>query len=394
MKRAFLIAALLALIAGGSAPAKPFHSLLGIVDEGGNARLAVIDPKTLGVTDGPSLTLGKPGGSWGFSRDRSHFVYTDGSRLRFFDLFRFAPEAGVQLAGGGPVAWLDGLTVAVLSRAGTNAVEIVKVDAIDHAVRSRRRVAGVVLATRTLPNALVALLGRRDRIAPVRLLVVEPDRTRIVPLGGVWGGVVFPRGNRPPVFTMRTPALALDEAKHTAYVVDPDGMIVELPLSTLKPTFRDVSGRLAKVVYSSVRTALALGDGLLAVTGEELSPAGRRPAGLELIDTQTWSSRLVELGATNAWVAGDGLLVTGLRSDANAQKLTSIGLVMLDRTGHARFRLFEGMIVGVTTIIGSQAYVAILGAPAAVAVDLVTGRVVGQRSWPVPTLLLGRSSSD
>jgi hypothetical protein len=171
-------------------------------------------------------------------------------------------------------------------------------------------------------------------------------------------------------------------------------MIVELPLSTLKPTFRDVSGRLAKVVYSSVRTALALGDGLLAVTGEELSPAGRRPAGLELIDTQTWSSRLVELGATNAWVAGDGLLVTGLRSDANAQKLTSIGLVMLDRTGHARFRLFEGMIVGVTTIIGSQAYVAILGAPAAVAVDLVTGRVVGQRSWPVPTLLLGRSSSD
>jgi hypothetical protein len=391
MKRAFLIAALLALVAGSSAPAKPFHLVLGIIDQGG-ARLVYLDAETLGVTDGPSVALGKWGGSWAISQDRSQFVYADQSRLRFFDAFRFTPEADVRLSGGGPVVWLDALTVAIVRRTGANAVEVVKVDWLSR-VHSRKRLAGVVLAARTLPNTLVVLLGRENKIAPVRLLVVEPQRTRVVQLGGIWGGTVVQRRN-PPVVAMRRPALALDEAKATAYVADPAGTVVELPLSTLAATSRTPRGGFAKFVYGSERQALLLGDGLLAITGSERSQSGMRPAGLELVDTRAWSSRLVEPRASAAWSSTDWLLVTGTSWDAKTEKGTAMGLVVLDPTGQTRFRLFEGLGVWVNALVGSRAYVGVQGEREAVVVDLVTGQVTGHRTRPLPLPLLGRSSSD
>lgn len=387
------MATVLALAAGASAPAKPFHSLLGIVNEAGNARLVGIDPETLAVTDGPSVTLGQQFGSWAFSRDRSQLVYLDRTTLRFFDLFNFIPEGDVRLSGGGPVAWLSSGTVVAVSRYGANAVEVVKVDAAAHRVRSRQRLAGVVLAARTLPDALVVILGRENKIAPVRMLVVESGQTRVVRLGGVWGGTVFERRN-PPVITRRMPALAVDGSKATTYVVDPDGMIVELPLSTLVATFRELHGGFAKVLYGSERRALLLGNGLLALTGLDLDPAGAQPAGLELIDTRTWSSRRVELGAAYAWSTSDGLLATGTTWNAMRQKRTAIGLVAFDPSGQTRFRLFEGLSVGVLATVGSRAWVAVEGEREPLVVDVGDGRVVGRRAYPLPMLLLGRSSSD
>lgn len=397
MKRALLLAALVALTTGGGAPAKPFHELLGITG-GGTARLVTLDPETLAVTDGPSVELGNRGGSWSFSPDRSQFAYADGNRLRFFDLWRFIPEGDLQMPGWGPVAWLDPATVAVVRRAGANSVEIVNVDPAAIAVRSRQRLAGVVFATRTLPGMLAVLLARENTIAPLRLVVIEPQRTRVVRLGGVWGGTVFqhrdPERRNPPVVTIRRPALVLDQATATAYVADPVGMIVELPLSTLAATSRTLHGGFAKTLYGSERQAVLLGQRMLAITGNERTRLGVRPVGLELIDTRAWSSRLVELRASAAWASGDSLLVTGTSWDAKTEKGTAMGLAVLDTTGHTRFRLFEGLSTWVNWIIGSRAYVGVQGERDAVVVDLVTGQIVGRQAWPAAWPLLGRSSSD
>jgi hypothetical protein len=393
MKRALLLAALVALIAGAGAPAKPFHSLLGIVDDGVTARLVGLDPATLTPVDGPSVELGKRYGSWSFSPNRSQLAYADGNRLQFFDLTTLTPQGGVQMFGAGPVAWVDSGTVVVLRKYALNGIEVVKVDAVSHAVRSRQRLVGIVLATRTTADAVVALLGRNDKIAPSRLLVVDRARTRVIPLG-IWAGTHWQRGT-PPVGTMRIPGFAVDQERATAYVVDADGTIVAMPLAASRVTSHSVHGRFAKVIHGSQRTAFALGDGLLAVTGAELTPAGTEPAGLELVDTRTWSSRLfLPSAAAHVWVSPVGLLATGTAYDRLGQKQTSIGLAVLDRTGQMRFRLFDGKSVWVHALVGSRAFLGVEGEREAVVVDVFAGRVLGKRAFPLPLPLVGRSSSD
>jgi hypothetical protein len=393
MKRALLIAVLLALVAGGSAPAKPFHSLLGIVDDGVKAHLVGLDTETLAQVDGPSIALGKRYGSWSFSPNRSQLAYADGDRLRFFDLTTFTPQGGVQMFGPGPVAWVDSGTVVVLRKYALNGIEVVKVDAVSHVVRSRQRIAGIVLRTGTTTDSLVALLGRNDKIAPSRLLVVGGARTRVIPLG-IWAGTQWQRST-PPVGTLRMPGFAVDQERDAAYIVDADGTIVAMPLDAAGAASHRLQGRFAKVMHGSQRTASALGDGLLAVTGSELTPAGTEPAGLELVDTRTWSSRLVlPSAAAHMWVSPVGLLASGTAYDQRGQKQTSIGLVVLDRTGQVRFRLFDGKAVWVHALVGSRAFLGVEGEREAVVVDVFAGQVLGRRAFPLALPLVGRSSSD
>jgi hypothetical protein len=171
-------------------------------------------------------------------------------------------------------------------------------------------------------------------------------------------------------------------------------VIVELALDTLEATSRTLHGGFAKEVHGSERTAVMLDDGLLALTGREFDPSGGRVAGLEFVDTRTWSSRLIEAGAGFAWASPEGVLATGSSWDAKGRTQTAIGLVAIDRSGRVRFRLFDGKGAWVNAVIGSRAYVGVTGEREAVVVDLVAGREIGHQAWPLPTPLLRRSSSD
>jgi hypothetical protein len=71
-----------------------------------------------------------------------------------------------------------------------------------------------------------------------------------------------------------------------------------------------------------------------------------------------------------------------------------MGLAALDRSGHARFRLFQGSSAWVNTVVGARAFVGVQGESQAVIVDLTSGQVVGKRAWPLPWVLQARSSSD
>jgi hypothetical protein len=397
MRRALLIAALLALVAGGSAPAKNVYPLLGIVDVGTSAQLAALDPETLDpVANGPSIVLGARGGRGAVAGDGSQLVYASEGRLRFFDPASFERTGELARLSADFVAWVDPVdvawinpeVVAVIRKVNTDALQVVRVDAFAHAVTSRRSVAGVVLAARSVPGAYVALLGHDTKISPLRLLVVEAGSVRVVRLGRIRGGFAFTRGN-PPVGTVRMPALAV--ADGTAYVADPSGTVVEVPLATLKPAYRALHGRFAKVMSGATRQAVPLGDGLLAITGSQLSPGGTRPAGLELVDTRGWTSHSLAAGASAASAYAGGLLVTGGTWDAKAEKSTGMGLAALERSGEARFRLFEGQSTWVQKIVGSRAYVVVNGQAGLAVVDLVSGRLVGRRTAPLPALVLERA---
>jgi hypothetical protein len=89
-----------------------------------------------------------------------------------------------------------------------------------------------------------------------------------------------------------------------------------------------------------------------------------------------------------------GLLATGTTWNAVTQKQTAMGLAVLDRSGQMRFRLFEGKSVWVHAVVGSRAFVGVQGEREAFVVDVFAGSVVGQRSFPLPLPLVGRSSSD
>jgi hypothetical protein len=211
--------------------------------------------------------------------------------------------------------------------------------------------------------------------------------------------VAAARAERPGLVVDATRSLprgfAVDQERAAAYVVDADGTIVAMPLAASRVRSHRVQGRFAKMVHGSQRSAFALGDGLLAVTGQELTPAGTEPAGLELVDTRTWSSRLLlPRAASNVWVSPVGLLATGVSYDRNAQKQTAMGLAVVDRTGEVRFRLFEGKRVWVHALVGSRAFVSVEGEREAIVVDAFAGRVLGRRPFPLPVPLVGRSSSD
>ena len=98
-----------------------------------------------------------------------------------------------------------------------------------------------------------------------------------------------------------------------------------------------------------------------------------------------WSARTIDGGASAFAVGGDLLLATGGKTG-----LTAYGL-----DGQRRFRLFDGKQAWVDRVYDGRAYVGIAGetAPERLrVVDLGSGRAVGERTLPLPWLLLDSSS--
>lgn len=139
-------------------------------------------------------------------------------------------------------------------------------------------------------------------------------------------------------------------------------------------------------LLGSLRRALWLGNGLLAVSGEDGRP-GRdgvvtHPAGLRLIDTRTWSVETVHADATTATMAAGTLLA----SASGYPELSGIGLRGYDRDGDPRFHLFGGRAVSVLERLDERVFVDDGGVT--YAVDARIGRIVRVMSG-VPQLLVG-----
>ena len=115
-------------------------------------------------------------------------------------------------------------------------------------------------------------------------------------------------------------------AGNRAYVIGAGEPFAEVDLAAMTVAYHGAgagSRSLAKAVNGPERTATWLGNGLIAVTGSDAhSVVGAKdgqsfehvwwtPAGLTLVDTKDWSSRLIDPNATSVEVANGLLLATG-----------------------------------------------------------------------------------
>jgi hypothetical protein len=383
MRRALLLAATLAVAAGsagGNAPAKPEHEAVYGVIDGAPARLALLDRDTLEPI-GRSVSLGYLDA---FAYDSNGWLaYADGRRLRIIDPERMRPFTSIRLLAGRPVAvgWLKWDSIVVVT--GTTVAEVRTVDWAKRKVVRTARVEGTIVASARGDRELVFLLAPDVEIGPARLLVIDPEgRARVIPVPRISVGSHFDEGN-PPTGASRVPGLALDAERDVAYVVG-DGLVAEVPLGGTA-TYHALRGTFAKEIAGSWRSAAWLGGGTLAVSGR-LSPDGREvePMGLELVDTRTWTTRLVDRGVMHVERWQNLALAWGEGKPTDAT-----GLVAFDSSGAKRFRLFAGHSVWVAGTTPTRAYVQVSDDESA-AVELPSGRVVARPAREFPFLLTVR----
>lgn len=376
-----------ATTAGLTAPARP-QRLYGIRRAG----LVRVDPRTLRPLPGRGVPLAGHTFGWSFSPDRSKLaIGSDGSaELRLVDLrrWRVLGDVRVRVAGRGSLlasAWAGPTRVlaAVVSPGccGLGDTVVAGIDAQRPHLLWQRRLGGSLQAGERFRRSLVLVLGPRGRsLGRSRLVLVGPDgRVRSAPLAEVRSGSE-PVGDRSSGrFLLRAwnPGLAVDPAGARAFVVQAGAPVAEVDLRTLRVRYHTLSqpisllGRLrdwleptaeAKAQEGPNRQALWLGNGLLAVTGNDshasLGPAGEAqwetPAGLKLIDTRRWSIRTLDPRVTRVALAAGTLVAFGLLWDSRDQKMTGSGLTGYAPDGSRRYHHYDDDPISVVQPLGDR----------------------------------------
>jgi hypothetical protein len=197
------------------------------------------------------------------------------------------------------------------------------------------------------------------------------------------------------------PALAVDPAGRRAFVVPAHGPAAEISLDSLMVSYHELSRRplLSRLADSLEPVALAAGapDGpsryALWLAGDTLAVFGRddhgyldrdghaqlrqTPAGVQLVDTRSWTTRTLDPYATMLTLASSSLLTNAYLWDSSARRASGIGLRVYGADGALRFHLLGQTPIGFVQAVGDRALVRGFGSHAHVlVVDLRRGRVV------------------
>jgi hypothetical protein len=414
VKRLAVLAGL-ALALPLAARAAPDPPLLGIVGSKIlTQQLVQFDAGTLRPF-GPTVALAAHRYGWSFSPDRRQIVLGGNpttcarpTTLRLVDVTRMETLADVPIAASGPVratAWLDASHVLAVVGAGPCAsasqTRLVDVDLPGRRIVARTWVRGNLMTVAHAPGKLVLLLAPPGKIGSAKLAVVDASgQVRQKTLGGVSAGQRIPNGRY--VAQTSSPGLAIDPAGGRALLVSGWDGVTDVDLRTLRVNYHPLSERtLAKSMNGSERSALWLGNGLLAVTGSDSvtrttdshPDVSTMPAGLKIVDTRTWTSRTLDPQVSSVRLAGGIMLAQGssYAYDGSHTTSTFLGLVAYSRAGHELYRLFEGLPVGRTAVIAGRGY-ATVGGPTyrnrTVSFDLATGKIGRSLDQPLWELLL------
>jgi hypothetical protein len=418
MKRLASAAALATLfaLAGSAAQAKEAPTLVGIV---GNKivaqQLVRFDPSTLRALPG-GLPLAAHKYGWSFSPDRTRLALgtslractRTGTTLRIVDVGRLQTLGDLRIASSGAVqasAWLaPDLIVAVVGagRCGSaTQTRVIAVDARNGRVVARTWLRGTLIRTARAPGKLVLLLAPRGKIGSASVAVVDAAGTvRTKTLGAVGAGEQSASG--PAGGRVVTPGLAVDPSGR-AFVLSDWDSVTEVDLKTLRVNSHMLAvRRLAKGnTGSSERTAVWLGNGLLAVTGSDSSNrnvGGHReiantPAGLRIVSTRDWKFRALDPQVSTVELAGGILFAHGASYSYDGTKSTSTytGLIAYSLGGRELYRAHAGLPVGQTAAIGGRGYATVGGCcrtSRTISFDLITGKPGGEAATPLWTFLL------
>ena len=407
---ALVAAGLLVLTAGlapGASTSPAAAPVLATTATGLTSKLFFADPVTLQPLRGRSLILGFNWNDFARSPDGNRLVLNKATRndraeLRFVNLKTMRHAGAVRFARGEyvrPLAWLTArLVVAELGSTTGESVggpRLVGIDPVTRKVLWRRSIGGSTVASASAAGRLVVLVAPNGTIGPAKLLVVGSS-TRSVGIQRVLAG--SGTGSDQEAGTTRQPGLALDSAGKYAYVVSAGDPVAQIDLSALTVSYGTGSRTLAKGMTGPQRQALWLGNGTLAVAGSdtvaEFGPQGligetSTPSGLWIVDTKTWTQRLVQQDAAIAAVAGRLILAygAGWTFKAGAESQTGVGLSIYDLDGTLRAHLFGTTPIFGVSVQGRLAYAYLSGSTRRIAVvDTEAGKVL--RTVTRPTLEL------
>ena len=327
-----------------------------------------------------------------FSPDGAALALGSGRRngLRLVDLRRMRVAGDVPVGGAvAALSWPLPERLLAVVHAGRDLRLLVVDPAARRPLLERRLRRSSLVGASLARDALVLLLAPLDAIGPTRLAVFDSSgHVRSVTLARIRSGWEPPDpGKEPRIVRARTPGLANDPGAGRAFVFAADGSTAVVDLATLRVRYRRLPlRRLAdggnSLADSSYRRAAWLGDGLVAVSGEdewvETGPRGAvqrgRPAGLVVLDSRTWRARTISPRARWFSTAPGLLFVQGKRG-----RVAAYGL-----GGARRFRLPAGRGADVR-VIGGRAYVggeSDYRRHSVAVVDLATGRVLARPLVP------------
>jgi hypothetical protein len=427
--QALLVTVLLTAVAGSAVvtPARPVaprtaeESLLAVIRSGRLATLTRVDATTLKARSGRRVALGRNTGAWAFSPDgRTLAIGVDRALgVRFVDVRGMHRLADVRTRNGDvlALAWLTPRRVVGLDRAG-----VFVIDPVTRRLVSFRAQQGSLAAWTRTRSRLILLFGPPPdgiavapvadgvfggAIGPTRLLTIDAaGAIRSVVLQRIKSGGTYNDGRPPEAWV---PGIAVDPATERAFVVGGGAPVAEVDLRRLALSYHDVRsstsflGRLidwfvpaaaAKgPIAGPVRQAVWLGDGKLAIAGVDVDVVAHQfgidvntqPFGLKVVDTRTWTARMLDERATGFAAAASALLAYAGSYDDQYRPTGGIGLAGYTLDGKRLFHTFGDETLFWAEVIGSAAYVAPEGT--IVGVDVASGKVVRSLRGPLPEII-------
>lgn len=360
--------------------------------DGSTTRLRRFDRDTLSPRPG-GVDLGEYHDAWAFSPDRRTLAVGTFARtgVRLVDVaaLRIIRDIPMPIAAVG-VGWISPDRIAVLLQRGG----ILVIDAQTGEVRRRwplsYRLPCDSQRQATTPHGVMFVIATR-REGTVRLVRVSEAGLRVVELERVRA----PSGGR----TCGAAGFTVDPSGERALVVASRGPIAEVNVGSLAVTYRD-SPRLRAVlgqradcrgctgrwtaVWPAARTVAIAGVDVMERRGAWPTET---PAGAVLVDTSTWSVRLIDRAAGDVASTGDGTLLTfgGMRAGVRATALAGI----------RRWVTLRGSRVRSATVAGNRVYV--LDDPPRVTrvLDANTGALIVSKSTALARfeVLTGRTGS-
>ena len=189
------------------------------------------------------------------------------------------------------------------------------------------------------------------------------------------------------------PALVVDRAGRRVFVYE-EGAVVEISLADLSSTFHALSKPVslvqrfrnwlepeaqAKLVEGSYRSGTWIGDGRFAVSGTDFAEEEDAPAGLVIVDAESWTLRKVADTASEVAVNDDTLLTFGYNTDE--------GIRGYDLAGNECFHLLRGESAWIR-VAGGLAYTQIGEGERIAVIDTATGRVLAKANVDQPVTLV------
>ena len=381
------LAAFLAVAGAGAAKEPVTTQLLGLVNTGQESwKLARLNPLTLGQRPGRSVPLGSRVVAWSFSPDRARLVLADygiAATLVLVDTRTMRRLGLIDTGGNAQISatfWPDENHLYVVTMRLTRKengsyarqpASLVAVDPASRAVGGERSLDGWVYGWARGDGVLVLLLGPESGIGPARLAVVGADGSvRTVGLDGVQVGMdAFDESTPNAIERYAHPGVAVAPDGSRAFVASPSG-IAAVDLRTLALSYHGLvrgNRRLQKgSPEGSTRTVRWVQDGVLVLSGRDdhssVDARGRvryetRPAGVELVDTRSWSAKMVDPLGQGVSIGADALLVTPWTWDSTRQRYLGNGATIYGLDGAKRAhvlgkRQLYGLVVGRRAFLG------------------------------------------